>query len=47
MYYKGDSISPIKTPKCSLLRTINMHCHQIKVIRMKRGFSNHKITLAS
>ena len=44
--YKGDSISPIKTPKCSFLRT-NMQCGFIKVVSMKRGSSNYKMTLSS
>ena len=32
----GDSDSPIKTAKCSFLRT-NMQCGFIKIIKMKRG----------
>ena len=42
----GDSISPIKTPKYSFVRT-NMQCGFIKVVRMKRGFSNYKMTVSS
>ena len=42
----GGSDSPIKTAKCSFLRT-NMQCGFIKVIRMKRGSSNCKMIVAS
>ena len=44
--YRGDSDSPIKTPKCSLLRT-NMQCGFIKVIRIERGSSNCKMIVGS
>ena len=43
-HIRGDSISPIKTPKCSFF---NMQCGFIKVIRMKRGSSNCKMIVAS
>ena len=46
IFTRGDSISPIKAPKCSFLRT-NMQCGYIKVIRMKRGSSNYKMIVAS
>ena len=45
-YRGGDSISPIKTPKCSFLRT-DMQCGFIKILRMKRGPSNFKMIVAS
>ena len=43
---RGDSISPIKTPRYSFLRT-NMQCGFIKVMRMKIGSSNCKLIVAS
>ena len=46
IYKGGDSDSPIKTAKCSFLRT-NMQCGFIKVIRMRRGSSNCKMIVSS
>ena len=43
---RGNSDSPIKTAKCSFLRT-DMQYGFIKVIRIKRGSSNCKMIVAS